>query len=364
MTRLISQNELDQIIKSDLRPIVEAIDRKGYYPIEFLQKLGEKGGFVAASGQEPGGLAVQTEILARIAETCGATAFAAWCQSACLWYLYNSPREAVKQRYIDNVASGRLLAGTGMSNTVKHLANIENHLLKAELSSDGSYRIKGTLPWVSNIGVDHVWAAAAQVADGGYIMFMVDGAREGVSLKTCPEFCALEGTATFSVKFDQVRIASTDLLADAHEFDQFIHAIKPGFVLLQMGLALGLVAASLDTVATANNNNGEVNQFLHHDWQSLDQRYQTLQQQTEQLALDIAAQQVDALAILKTRLAGSELALDAAQSAALHAGAKGYLMKSPVQRRNREAMFVAIVTPALKHLRKEIAILETERAAA
>ena len=33
-------------------------------------------------------------------------------------------------------------------------------------------------------------------------------------------------------------------------------------------------------------------------------------------------------------------------------------MKSPVQRRVREAMFVAIVTPALKHLRKEISDLE------
>ena len=49
---------------------------------------------------------------------------------------------------------------------------------------------------------------------------------------------------------------------------------------------------------------------------------------------------------------------DAAQSAALHAGAKGYLMRSPVQRRVREAMFVAIVTPATKHLRKEISKLE------
>ena len=45
-------------------------------------------------------------------------------------------------------------------------------------------------------------------------------------------------------------------------------------------------------------------------------------------------------------------------SAALHAGAKGYLMRSPVQRRVREAMFVAIVTPATKHLRKEISELE------
>jgi hypothetical protein len=33
-------------------------------------------------------------------------------------------------------------------------------------------------------------------------------------------------------------------------------------------------------------------------------------------------------------------------------------MRSPAQRRLREAYFIAIVTPATKHLRKEIARLE------
>jgi hypothetical protein len=39
-------------------------------------------------------------------------------------------------------------------------------------------------------------------------------------------------------------------------------------------------------------------------------------------------------------------------------GAKGYLQRSPAQRRLREAYFVAIVTPAIKHLRREIARVE------
>ena len=44
----------------------------------------------------------------------------------------------------------------------------------------------------------------------------------------------------------------------------------------------------------------------------------------------------------------------------LHQGARGYLMSSPVQRRVRESHFVAIVTPAIKHLRSEIARLSAE----
>ena len=46
------------------------------------------------------------------------------------------------------------------------------------------------------------------------------------------------------------------------------------------------------------------------------------------------------------RLAGGELSQRAAQAAMLHQGARGYL---------REAYFVAIVTPSLKHLRQELA---------
>ena len=50
----------------------------------------------------------------------------------------------------------------------------------------------------------------------------------------------------------------------------------------------------------------------------------------------------------------------AAQSALMHQGARGYLLSSEVQRRVRESHFVAIVTPAIKHLRKEIARLSAE----
>jgi hypothetical protein len=64
--------------------------------------------------------------------------------------------------------------------------------------------------------------------------------------------------------------------------------------------------------------------------------------------------------VLDARAHGAELCLRATQSALMHQGARGYLMSSDVQRRVREAHFVAIVTPAIKHLRKEIARLSTE----
>ena len=66
------------------------------------------------------------------------------------------------------------------------------------------------------------------------------------------------------------------------------------------------------------------------------------------------------LEVLDARVQGAELALRASQSALLHQGARGYLMSAAPQRRIREAHFVAIVTPAIKHLRWEMARLMRE----
>jgi len=41
----------------------------------------------------------------------------------------------------------------------------------------------------------------------------------------------------------------------------------------------------------------------------------------------------------------------------MHAGARGYLEGSVVSRLQREAWFVAIITPSIRHLRQELATL-------
>jgi hypothetical protein len=56
--------------------------------------------------------------------------------------------------------------------------------------------------------------------------------------------------------------------------------------------------------------------------------------------------------VWRARLTGAELSLRAAQGAMLHAGASGYTVDAPAQRRLREAYFIAIVTPSVKHLHK------------
>lgn len=346
-------SQLNNLIKQQLKPLARDIDQKGLYPVSFLQQIGA----IHAYGQQLNGhtdLASSIAVIAKIAETCGSTAFAAWCQAACVWYLEQTSNQAAK-RFLADLASGKILAGTGMSNAVKHLAGIERINIQAKRTDNG-YTVKGALPWVSNLGADHLLIVAAHVEDGGYIMFILPPNTAGVSLRHCPDFSGINGTGTYNVQIKNAWVPAENILADEAQFESYINKIKPGFLLSQVGIALGLIKASIDAIASSNKRLQHVNRYLDNQHDALAAEYASLQDKTLQLAQ--AEPQILLLDALRLRAQASELALKATQSAALHAGAAGYILQSPVQRRLREALFVAIVTPALKHLRKEIYALE------
>lgn len=350
-----------QLIQNELAPQVQAIDREGFYPEQFLRSLGALGGFNSALPSESGGngagLATQIAVTAAVAEQCGSTAFLVWCQSSCAWYLQNAANQAVRDLYLQDVAQGRLLCGTGMSNAVKHLAGIEKIHLRARREGDG-YVVNGSLPWVSNVGDGHLAIVAAAVEDEGYIMFAVPSSAQGFQTRACLEFSGLEGTQTLNLRFQNVLITADHVLAHPEQFRQYVSRIKPGFVLGQIGMGVGIVRACLGIIQDSNGSVGHVNAFLDDQDQELTDRLAHIQAQLSALAPQAQAGSAEILPVLKARAAISELTLKAANSAILHAGAKGYLMIHPAQRRLREAIFVAIVTPALKHLRKEIHDLE------
>ncbi|MDN5841939.1 MAG: acyl-CoA/acyl-ACP dehydrogenase [Alcaligenaceae bacterium] len=356
---------LDAVIAQALAPIVQNVDQQGLYPREFMTRFGRAGGFGAAIPQEYGGLGLgltdQIDIIAQVAQTCGSSAFLAWCQSACAWYLLHAPNAAPRERYLRPIAQGQLLAGTGMSNAVKHLAGIERINLRGRHADEGGYVINGSLPWVSNIGPGHLVIVAASLQEGGYLMFALPLNAEGVILHDCQEFSGMEGTGTLNIRLKNVRIPAEDVLAGPEQFEAYIQRIKPGFVLSQIGMGLGITQASLQTMRECNATHSLVNQYLDDQEPTLRAELDALDAATRDLAENEATAPL--LSVLRARARASELTLQATQSAALHAGAKGYLMRHPAQRRLREALFVAIVTPALKHLRKEIQALEIKKAA-
>lgn len=364
----VAPGPVAQLARDQLARLANKIDQEGFYPREFMHALGAQGGFGAPvqadSAATPAvDMSRQLRAMVTVGRYCGSTAFLAWCQSACAWYLQQSPVAATRERYLPRVASGELLAGTGMSNAVKHFAGIENIHLRARQSSDG-YVVRGVLPWISNIAPEHLIMVAAAVDTGGYVMVAVRANAKGLKLRDCPAFSGMEGTATHSVHFRDVSVAADQVVAHPEQFPAFLGRIKPGFLIGQSGMGLGVTDGCLNTIRKGNAANAQVNQFLDdQDTQLLAER-DRLYARALQLAAQAQAGDAAVLDALKLRAAVSELTLRAANSAVLHAGARGYLMQDAAQRQLREAVFVGIVTPALKHLRKEIHDLENARACA
>lgn len=357
-----------RLIAEKLVPKVLDIDLHAEYPQEFMQAMGDIGGYRGAAATEFGGnglgLKHIIQVMEEVSKECLSSGFLVWCQTACARYIQMSDNQEVKQKLLPAIASGRILAGTGLSNTVKSCDTIEEFRLSARRVG-GGYIINGVLPWVSNLGSDHFFATGCPVEGAGkdtndLVFVMVDCRQPGFKLVDCAHFVALDGTRTLACHFKDAFIPDAMVLSHAGRTADYVRRIKPGMILAQMGMGLGLIEACASMMRQANRTHVHVNQYLDDQVGDIEEALQKARSVTyalaDELNRDPKADLI--LDILKLRLAGGELALRAANAAMLHQGAKGYLMRNPAQRRLREAYFIAIVTPAIKHLRHEIARLE------
>ena len=353
------------IAQGPLKAQAYAIDR-GAYPADLLRQLaatGAMGAHLTRPDGSPGDHGQAILAMAEAAKVCGATGFMMWCHCVAGLYMQASGNPALTGERLARHLRGETLGGTGLSNPMKSFAKIEALLLKAT-QVEGGYLINGTLPWVSNLAANHYFGAIASVqVDGGCsgheMMFMLRCDAPGVTLKACPEFSGMEGTGTYSVQCKDLFVGHDDMVADPAK--PFIGRIRGGFVLLQCGIAAGIIQGAIDSMWAVEPQLGHVNQYLEDRPAQLQAELDALIARILKLAQTPFDTSTDYfINVLDARAEGSELALRAANSALMHQGARGYLMQSDVQRRVREAQFVAIVTPAIKHLRKEMARLSSE----
>jgi hypothetical protein len=148
-------------------------------------------------------------------------------------------------------------------------------------------------------------------------MSLVECGTEGLQLKRTARFAALEGTATFSLRFDEVFVADELVLASPAE--PFPRSIRAGFILLQ----LGIVRGAIDDIRASDRSLFDSNRYLPDRADELMKELTLLQAETEVLGgtpLDSVPEY--SRAVMRLRLKSAELASRAAQSALLHTGAK------------------------------------------
>lgn len=349
---------VEKIAAKDLTSVVRKIDDEKFYPEPVMRAMGGAGAYGThlAGLDAPCDLGPAILAMAKASETCLSTGFCMWCQDALGWYIASSENTWLKENILPKVATGEILGGTGMSNPMKSIAEIEKLKLKAK-RVDGGYVVKGVLPWVSNLSENGWFGVMFDAGDKTVMAIAHADEAKGVKLRLDHDFVAMGGTATCQVMFRDAFIPDEQVIGDPAP--DFVRRIRGGFVLLQCGMAAGMIKSSIDLIRKMEGPLGHVNQFLEKGADDLEAEYDALVADVLEMSktpYDLS----DAFwkRVLTARLKGGELSVEAAHFAMLHCGARGYVSGGEAQRRLREAYFVAIVTPATKHLRKMLAALE------
>jgi len=349
-------DEVAAIARKELAPLAAAIDAGSAYPDELLRRFGEVGAWSSHVPHDgPADLRCAIESMAAIGEVCGATAFMAWCQNTLVWYAGNSTNLKLAARFGDSFSSGRILGGTGLSNPMKSFFGIEKLKLKGR-KVDGGYIVRGALPWVSNLGKGHFFGTLFEREDapGEIVMFLADCSDPSIALQACKPFLAMDGTGTYGVQFRDAFVPDDLILAE--RAGPFVKKIRAGFILLQLGMGLGLIKDCINIMDEVAAPLGHVNRYLPQQPANFKELFCELERETMALARDPFNPDDNYWRkVVALRLRAGDASVAAAHAAMLHCGARGYLKSHRAQRRLREAYFVAIVTPATKQFRKMLA---------
>jgi len=355
---------LNPVLSQWLDTHAQALDLGECDPQQVVAQLASSGvlrvGISHALGGSGGDLGDAIEAVAQVASHSLAAAFVFWGQRAFIEYLLQSPNAALRERLLPLLLSGELAGATGLSNAMKFLSGIEALQVRARPEASG-WTLNGRLHWVTNLRKSgFVVAAAIEHEEGGspFILAIPDNSN-GLQRSADLRLMGLQSSNTAAIDFTQVSVSREWLLHE--DARAFLPAVRPAFLGLQCGLAIGLARRALNEV-----------QAHLQDGRSI--LTQPLLEQRQQLELTVEALKNGVLdgrflaqpaALFKLRIALAESAAEAVQLELQSSGGKAYLSEhgSGFARRWRESAFVPIVTPSLVQLRAELQRRDREAAA-
>jgi len=347
---------LDERLSAWLSDHAEVLDAGDEQAGALLPQLADAGLFRIGVPPELGGsggaIADAIDAVARVAEHSLTAAFVFWGHRTFIEYLLQSPNHALAARLLPDLLAGRLAGATGLSNAMKYLSGIESLQSSVTEVPDG-YALDGKLPWVTNLRKQGfaVALAADNATTGQPAIFAIPHDIDGLSRSDDLDLIALRGSNTAAISLDGIRLGAEWLIhADANSF---LPAVRPAFLGLQCGLALGVARTSLRMAgATRDAHRSILRDEIDQAGAALEAQWRLLEQGVENGVFRDKPAQLFQIRISLAELASAALALELQAR-----GGNAYLndRTDGFARRSREAAFIPIVTPSLVQLKTQLA---------
>lgn len=329
-----------------------ALDVDAGLASELLPKLAQNGLFSLGLNQQQsplahGQFADAVQAVIELAQRSLTAAFVLWGQRTFIEYVLQTQEQGLRDTYLSSLLSGATAGATGLSNAIKFLGGIEQLSIQAQQDGD-SWILNGKLPWVTNLRQQgFVVAVAVRMPDGSSAICVLDDRDEGVERGADLDLIALRSSSTASLVIRNVRVSAARLLHAQAEV--FIPAIRPRFLALQCGMAIGLGLRCAQQVLEGQKASATQQQ----EAQSIQTRLFELCSELIVLSEQAAVQAKD---LFRIRIEVSALVASASALEVAHVGGAVYLegVHPEVLRRTREALFIPLISPTVAQLSAEL----------
>ena len=310
---------------------------------ELLVWLHGPGGLFAPDSPASRDVRALARTLATVAWSDMSLAFSLWCHRMVIEYLRAADDATAARLWLPRLESAATFGSTALAAAMAH------HVSGAPLSIKGrdlgsGLALDGRVRWASNLfGDEFLLVTAVERAGSGPIVVALAAGRDGLEIDPYPELLDLQDTSSSSLRLSDVRIGADAVLST--QFDRFIRAVRPVFLLAQASFCWGLAARAL--AEAAGHVGRGANEVFAIPLRALESERDRLQAAIAD-GIDAAATSApvrDTWSIVNIRLAAARLAEAATRLESKVVGGAGYARSSATARRLREAAFLPVQSP-------------------
>jgi alkylation response protein AidB-like acyl-CoA dehydrogenase len=276
------------------------------------------------------------------------TAFSLWANRMTVEYLLTADTP-FGIGSAEPLVAGTSLGVTAMASAFKDAASCGSLDLTAT-PVDGGYEVSGPVRWASNLYADSIMVTAVRTDAGEKLIVALPLDTPGVGVGDHFKLLALDSTASSYLELKGAQISSEQVLST--DFDGFLRAVRPTFLVLQSAICLGLARTCVEQSRLGLTG---VNSVFTADLDLIAGKLALAETTLASLAAAVGtARSPSKKELLSLRLDAAELSSASADLEIRTAGGKGYASRTPASRRYREAAFIPVQSPSEAQLRWEL----------